>query len=291
MNGSKMKKAGLFRRPGWIEPVGGREFRRILARRILLAGLLICLHSMIASAQEITVAAASDLQFVFPEVAARFQKETGHSVKVIFGSSGNFYSQIQNGAPFDLFFSADVGYPELLEKAGLTEPGTLYSYATGKIVLWVPRGSPLNVDRGLAVLLDPGVHKIAIANPAHAPYGRAAVAAFRHEKIFDQVSSKLVLGENISQAAQFAQSGNADAAILALALVAAPAMKDAGKYFVIPVDEYPPIEQGGAVLKSSQQKAVARQFLDFLRRPEILALMRDFGFSVPESQAVLAPKP
>jgi molybdate transport system substrate-binding protein len=116
------------------------------------------------------------------------------------------------------------------------------------------------------------------------------VAALRHENIYDQVSAKLVLGENISQAAQFVESGNADVAIVALALVAAPAAKDAGKYFVIPADQYPPIEQAGVVLKSSKQKAVARQFLDFLRRPEIVALMRDFGFSVPESQTPSAPR-
>ncbi len=251
-------------------------------RRILLAAILVVCIAGVASAQEITVAAASDLQFVMPDVAARFQKETGHSVRLIFGSSGNFFSQIQNGAPFDLFFSADVNYPEKLEAAGLIEPGTIYHYARGKIVLWVPRSSRIDVGRGLDVLLDPAVRKIAIANPAHAPYGRAAVATLQHEKIYEQVQPKLVLGENISQTAQFVQSGNADIGILALSLVVAPAMKDAGRYLEIPAADYPPIEQGGAVLKSSAQKVLARQFLDFLRRPEILALMRSSGFSVPE---------
>ena len=291
MVGIRAAQDRILTRPEKVGPVGGRRFCRIGVRHILLTGLLICLHSLNASAQEITVAAASDLQFVFPEVAARFQKETGHFVKLIFGSSGNFYSQIQNGAPFDLLFSADMGYPESLEKAGFTEPGTLQRYATGKLVLWAQRGSSLDVDRGLSALLDPGVRKIAVANPAHAPYGRAAVAAMRHQNIYDRVSRKLVLGENISQAAQFVQSGTADAAILALALVIAPAMKDTGKYCVIPADEYPPIEQAGVILKSSRQKAVARQFMEFLRRPEILALMRDFGFSVSESQEPHGPKP
>jgi len=266
-------------------------FRRLGRRHLLFASLLIGLHSLHASAREITVAAASDLQFVLPEIAARFQKETGCSVKLIFGSSGNFYSQIQNGASFDLFFSADSGYANSLEKAGFTEPGAPQLYAIGKIVLWAPRGSSLDVNRGLAALLDPGVRKIAIANPAHAPYGRAAVAALRSEKVYDRVSGKLVLGENISQAAQFVQSGAADTAILALALAASPAMKDAGKYFVIPADDYPLLEQAAVVLKSSKQKAAARQFLEFLRRPEIQSLMRDFGFLTPESQKPHAPKP
>ncbi len=278
------------RQSDWFRRMSGLGHHPIMAWRIVLAGLLLCACSQAAAAQEITVAAASDLQFVFPEVAARFQKETGHPVKLVFGSSGNFYSQIQNGAPFDLFFSADIGYPELLERNGFTERGTLVRYGTGKIVLWAAKGSSLDVSRGLAALLDPGVRKIAIANPAHAPYGRAAVAALRHENIYDQVSAKLVLGENISQAAQFVESGNADAAIVALALVVAPPGKDKGKYFVIPADEYPPIEQAGVVLKSSRQKVVARQFLDFLRRPEILNLLRDFGFSVPESPAPRTPR-
>ncbi|MGH9703941.1 MAG: molybdate ABC transporter substrate-binding protein [Candidatus Acidiferrales bacterium] len=266
-------------------------FRRIGRRHLLVAGLLIGLQSLHASAREITVAAASDLQFVFPEIAARFQKETGCSVRLIFGSSGNFYSQIQNGAPFDLFFSADSGYPNSLEKAGLAEPGALRLYAVGQIVLWAPRGSSLDVNRGLVALLDPGVRKIAIANPGHAPYGRAAVAALRSEKVYDRVSGKLVLGENISQAAQFVQSGAADAAILALALVASPAMNGAGKYHVVPADDYPPLEQAAVVLKSSKQKAAARQFLEFLREPEIQSLMRDFGFLAPESRKPASSKP
>jgi len=268
----------------------GRGFRAMRACGILLAGLWVCLYSQAAPGREITVAAASDLQFVLPKIAAQFEKETGQTVKLVFGSSGNFYSQIQNGAPFDLFFSADVEYPERLEKNGFTEPGSLVRYATGKIVLWAAKESSLDVNRGLAALLDPGVRKIAIANPAHAPYGRAAVAALRHENLYDQVALKLVLGENISQAAQFVESGNADAAIVALALVIAPPGKDSGKYFVIPADSYPPIDQAAVVLKSSQQKAAARQFLEFLRRPEILNLMRDFGFSVPESQTPRAPR-
>ncbi len=246
--------------------------------------LLILGLSRAGVAEEIAIAAAADLNFAFQEVAGRFQQETGHTVKLSFGSSGKFYSQIQNGAPFDLFFSADIDYPKKLEAAGLAEPGTLYHYARGKIVLWVPRDSKIDVSRGLRMLLDPGIRKIAIANPRHAPYGRAAVAAMQHEKIHDKVLDKLVLGENISQAAQFVESGNADIGFLALSLVAAPTMKDKGRYFEVPPSFYPPVDQGSVILKTSQNKGVARQFLAFLKKPEIVALMERYGFLLPEGK-------
>ncbi len=235
----------------------------------------------LASAQEITVAAAADLQFAFQDVSPRFQKETGHNVKLIFGSSGNFFAQIQNGAPFDIFFSADINYPKQLEAAGLSEPGTLYPYATGKIVIWAPKASALDLNRGLQVLLDPSIKKIAIANPQHAPYGRAAVAALRHEGIYDKVADKFVLGENISQTASFVVSGSADVGIIALSLALAPSMKEKGKYAEIASGEYPAIEQAAVILKSSQQKEVARQFLAFLKTPAMQDLLRSYGFTVP----------
>ena len=238
-----------------------------------------------AGAAEIKIAAASDLTFAFKDVAARFQKQTGNTVKLTYGSSGNFFAQIQNGAPFDLFFSADVGYPEKLEAAGLTEPGTIYEYASGKLVMWVPNASKLDLSRGLATLLDPGIRKIAIANPQHAPYGTAAVAAMRHAAMYDQVKDKLVLGENISQTAQFVQSGNADVGLLALSLALAPAMKDSGRYVEIPPADYPPLIQAGVILKSSRNKELANQFLKFLKEPETVALMERYGFSIPKDVA------
>jgi molybdate transport system substrate-binding protein len=240
-----------------------------------IAGVLLC------AAQTITVAAAADLQFAFQDVTARFEKSSGKQVKLIFGSSGNFFAQIQNGAPFDLFFSADLDYAKKLDAAGLAESGTFYEYATGKIVLWTPRQSALDLHRGLQVLLDPAIKKIAIANPEHAPYGRAAVAALRHENLYDRVSSKFVLGENISQTATFVVSGSADVGIVALSLALAPALKDKGKYAEIPDDDYPPIEQAALVLKSSQQKETARAFLAFVKSPEIVNLLKTYGFSVP----------
>jgi len=246
--------------------------------------ILLCTGSL-CCAQDLTVAAASDLQFVFPEIAARFQKETGHSVKLIFGSSGNFFAQIQNGAPFDVFFSADIDYPRKLEAAGLTEPGTLYPYAAGKIVLWAPNSSTLDLSRGLQVLLDPSVKKIAIANPRHAPYGRAAEAAMRQAGIYDQVAGKLVLGENISQTASFVASGGAEVGILALSLALGPSLREKGKYGEIPASAYPAIEQAAVVLKFSTQKELAGKLLAFLKTQAIQELMRTYGFAAPNAAA------
>jgi molybdate transport system substrate-binding protein len=232
-------------------------------------------------AQEISVAAAADLQFALRDVASRFEKETGSKVQIVFGSSGNFFAQIQSGAPFDVFFSADVEYPKKLEEAGLGDPGSIYQYATGKIVLWTRRESGLDLKDGLKVVLDPRVKKVAIANPQHAPYGRAAVAALQHESLYEKVKDKLVFGENVSQAAQFADSGNAEVGIIALALAVAPAMRDRGKYVEVPTDFYLPLRQACVVLKGSLKKAAAQAFVDFLKKPEIVELMRSYGFSQP----------
>ena len=254
-----------------------------VVKQSFLAALLLAFLAQPAMAEEMLVAAASDLSFVLPELAARFEKETGHTLKLSFGSSGNLFSQIENGAPFDLFFSADLDYPRRLEVAGRVEPGTFYPFAKGRIVLWVSNGSGLDLGRGLRLLLDSAVRKIAIANPRHAPYGRAAVAALQHEKIYESVEHKLVFGENISQAAQFVESGNADVGILALSLAVAPAMKSKGRYFQIPQNAHPPIEQAAVILKSSHRKQAAQQFLQFLKKPETISLLLQHGFSVAES--------
>ena len=254
-------------------------------RHLCTAVFAILLVARLSAAQEITVAAAADLQFAFQDVATRFEKDSGKHLKLIFGSSGNFFAQIQNGAPFDVFFSADIDYPKRLEAAGLAEPGTLYPYATGQIVLWVPNDSKLDLSHGLQVLLDPGVRKIAIANPEHAPYGRAAVAALRHENLYDKVSAKFVLGENISQTATFVVSGSADVGIVALSLALAPSMKEKERYVEIPTDDYPAIEQGAVILKSSPNKEIARQLLAFLKTAALQDLLRSYGFSIPAAAA------
>src|SRR4029079_1843053 len=165
---------------------------RYLTRLLAGLALALALSGGVCAAQEITVAAAADLQFAMQEIGTRFQQESGKTVKLIFGSSGNFAQQLQNGAPFDMFFSANLDYPKQLEAAGLTEPGTFYQYAIGKIVVWVPNDSKLVLSSGLKALLDPLIKKIAIANPQHAPYGKAAVAAMQKESIYDQVKDKFV---------------------------------------------------------------------------------------------------
>ncbi|MGH9529746.1 MAG: molybdate ABC transporter substrate-binding protein [Terriglobales bacterium] len=236
------------------------------------------------AADELSIAAAADLQFVLPKLIQQFEKQTGQQVRVVFGSSGNFTSQIQNGAPFDLFFSADLTYPEHLDAAGLIEPGSIYHYADGKIVLWALTSTNIDVSHGLGILLDPKIHKISIANPEHAPYGRAAVAALKHEDIYSQVQEKIVLAENVSQAAQFVDSGAAQVGIVALSLAAAPTVRDRGNYFTIPQSDYPGIEQGCAIVKSSQHKKAARQFLDFIKTPQATAFLEEFGFAVSKEK-------
>jgi molybdate transport system substrate-binding protein len=246
--------------------------------------LWVVILSVSLKAEEITVAAASDLQFALTDLADRFQKETGNSVKLTFGSSGNFFAQIQNGAPFDIFLSADVDYPHKLESAGLAEPGSLYEYARGKIVIWVRADSKLDLHRGIHALLDPSVGKIAIASPAHAPYGRAAVSAMQSAGVYQRVRDKLVLGENISQTTSFVVAGSADAGIIALSLALAPGMKAKGRYAEIPAAAYPPIRQACVILRSSQKKPIARQFVAFMKRPASSRLLQSYGFVVGVAQ-------
>jgi molybdate transport system substrate-binding protein len=257
------------------------NFRRLSLIAALAAGFI----SHLCAAQEITVAAAADLQFAMQDVAARFQKETGKTVKLIYGSSGNFFQQIQNGAPFDMFFSANLDYPKKLEAAGLTEPGSYYQYAKGKIVIWVPNDSKLDLTSGIKAFLDPSVKKIAVANPQHAPYGQAAVAAMQGQNVYEKVKDKFVLGENISQTASFVVSGAADVGIVALSLALSPNMKDKGRYVEVPTDEYPPLDQACVVLGSSKNKETAREFLAFVKTAAIADVLRSYGFDVQDGPA------
>ena len=252
-----------------------------IRRLSLIATLVVGFISNLCAAQEITVAAAADLQFAMQDVAARFQKETGKTVKLIYGSSGNFFQQIQNGAPFFMFFSANLDYPKKLEAAGLTAPGSYYQYARGKIVIWIPKESKLDLSSGLKALLDPSIKKIAIANPQHAPYGQAAVTAMKNENVYEGVKDRFVLGENISQTASFVVSGSADVGIVALSLALSPNMEDKGRYAEIPTKEYPPIEQACVILSSSKNKGEAQQFLSFFKTAPIGDLLKNYGFDVP----------
>jgi molybdate transport system substrate-binding protein len=229
----------------------------------------------------VTVAAASDLTYAMNEIAANFEKVTGCTVRLSLGSSGNFLTQIENGAPFDVFFSADIAYPKKLEAEGLAAPGSTYLYAIGKIVLWTRKDSRVDVNKGFASLRDPAVKKIAIANPAHAPYGRAAEEALRKSGVYDAVKDRLVLGENISQTAEFVESGNADAGIIALSLVLSPTMKDKGRAWNIPDNLYASIEQGAVAVRAAANPQGARQFLDYIKMPGTAALLERYGFVLP----------
>jgi molybdate transport system substrate-binding protein len=253
--------------------------------RFWMAIMMVAFACQLSAAQEITVAAAADLQSAMQDVAAQFQKETGTTVKVTYGSSGNFFQQIQNGAPFDMFFSANLDYPKKLESAGQIESGTFYQYVRGKIVVWVLNDSKLKLDSGLKALLDPGVQKIAVANPQHAPYGQAAVAAMQQEGIYEKLQPKFVLGENISQTASFVVSGAADAGVVALSLALSPNMKDKGRYVEIPAGEYGPIEQACVILNSSKNKVAAQRFLAYFKTAAAAQTLVKYGFEVPGGTA------
>jgi molybdate transport system substrate-binding protein len=246
------------------------------AMRSAIAIGTLLLAAATTTGQEITVAAASDLNFALKEIAQKYETKTGVKVKLTFGSSGNFFSAIQNGAPYDVYFSADVDYPKQLEAAGLTEPGTMYEYAVGRLVLWAPKDSPLDVTLGMKLLGDARVRKIAIANPKHAPYGRAAVAAMKSAGVYEKAEARLVLGENISQTAQFVQTGNADVGLVALSLAMSPTMQ--GKYWLVPAETYPAIRQAAVVVKASRQKAAARKFLEYVKSDEGREILRKYGF-------------
>ncbi|HZR46670.1 MAG TPA: molybdate ABC transporter substrate-binding protein [Candidatus Manganitrophaceae bacterium] len=240
------------------------------------------LYAVPSWAGETTIAAASNLSFAFKEVISSFEKKTGDRVKLSLGSSGNFYAQIENGAPFDLFFSADVEYPKKLEGAGLIEPGTLYRYAIGRIVVWAPKESPVDVGKlEVKALLEGSVKKIAIANPKHAPYGRAAVEAMNHFNLYDRVKDKLVFGENVSQAAQFVESGAAELGIIPLSLALAPTLKERGRYWEVPETAHQPLEQAAVILKQAKNPGGARAFLLFLQEPEAREMMNKYGFTAP----------
>jgi molybdate transport system substrate-binding protein len=230
----------------------------------------------------VTVAAAADLIYAMNEIAANFRRASGCEVRVSTGSSGNFLTQIENGAPFDAFFSADIEYPKKLEAEGLAVPGSIYLYAIGKIVLWVRNDSRLDVSKGFAILRDPSLRKIAIANPQHAPYGRAAENALREGGVYEAIKERFVLGENISQAAQFVESGNADAGILALSLVLSPGLKDKGRFWRIPENMYAPIQQGVVLIRASPNAQGARAFLDYIKKTETAALLTRYGFVLPD---------
>ncbi len=255
---------------------------------LVLAGVILTAFGSFAASEDakksppavLTIAAAADLRFALDDLVKEFEEKFPDTkVNVSYGSSGNFFAQFQNGAPFDLFFSADIDYPRKLTEKGLGADD-VFLYAIGRIVVWVPKNSPVAVDElGIKALLEPSIRKIAVANPEHAPYGRAAVAALKALNVYDQVASRLVYGENIAQTAQFVQSGAADAGIIALSLAVAPQMRDAGRFWEVPLDDYPRMEQGGIILKSSGNLEAARAFRDFVLGDHGREALKRYGFS------------
>lgn len=251
---------------------------------LLLAAALFAAPA--AADEKPLVAAASDLQFALTEVAAAFTETTGKEVRLSFGSSGNFFRQIKQGAPFELFFSADEDFVSDLAKDGLTEDdGVLY--AVGRIALLLPHGSPLKADPSLGDVreaLDDGrLKRFAIANPEHAPYGMRAEEALREAGVWETIRDRLVLGENVSQAAQFALSGNAQGGIVAWSLALAPELAARADHVLIPDHMHQPLRQRAAAIKGAG--ATARAFLTFVQGEEARSIMRRYGFVLPGEEA------
>ena len=238
--------------------------------------LLLCTSAFAAGQTTLQIAAAADLSPVLKELIPAFERANGAKVEAILGSSGNLFAQIQNGAPFDVFLSADDIYPQRLSTAGQAEH--LMTYAEGSIVLWVRNDSKLDLAKGPDVLLDSSVKRIAIANPAHAPYGRAAMSALEHLQFSDKLRNKLVLGENISQATQFVQTGNADVGIIAMSLALSRELRDKGRYWQVPQDAYPRMKQVGAVISTSKHKQTAEAFLAYLKTAAAQQILKKYGF-------------
>jgi molybdate transport system substrate-binding protein len=239
---------------------------------LLLAGC-----GLRAEPHKVSIAAAADLHFALEEVSREFRAaHPDVDLAIAYGSSGNFYAQIRNQAPFDILLSADVEYPRKLVQDGIGARDSLFVYAVGRIVVWVPAASPLDPATALRAA---SVRHVAIANPQHAPYGRAAEAALHSLGVYDSVAGKLVLGENVAQTLEFVQSGAADVGIVALSLALAPPVRGQGRYWEVPVGAYPKIEQGGLILKDSK---AAREFRSFLLAADGRRILKKYGFSVPE---------
>jgi molybdate transport system substrate-binding protein len=256
--------------------------KRITGYGLLIVFILIFGFSLpVQAGGNILIAAASNLRFAMHEICRDFQEANSSiQTKVSYGSSGNFFAQIKQGAPFDIFFSADETYPELLEKDGLTAKGTQKVYAVGKIVLWVSNESKVDFDKGMQVVTFPAVKKLAIANPRHAPYGRAAEESLRYYGLWERVKGKLIYGENISQTAQFVHTGAADAGIIALSLAISPKMLHEGRYWIIPDESHSDIEQIYVVLKKGKGKKNIRKFLDFIHGEKGGKILSRYGFVI-----------
>lgn len=247
--------------------------------RLALAAMCLLVLSPLSHGEKITIAAASDLKFAMAEVVEAFRRQhPGAQVEVVYGSSGKFLTQIVNGAPFDLYFSADIAYPRELASKGLAS-GEVRPYALGRIVLWSL--DPQLANTPLKDLPNKKIRKFAIANPQHAPYGLRAQEALQHQGAWEALRPKLVFGENIAHAAQFIDSGAADAGIVALALVMSPAMQGKGNWTLIPADLHAPLEQGFVITRRARDNPLAKTFADHMETGPARAVLRRYGFLLP----------
>lgn len=247
---------------------------KTIAAPLLLA---LCLP---AAADTLTVAVAANVQYAFDDIQAEFKKETGHDLKPVYNSSGKFAAQIMNGAPFDVFLSADMDYPEKLHKEGHAAAAPRV-YAYGTLVLWTMKD--IDLANWKTMLASPAVTKIAVANPKTAPYGRETMKALSQFKIGDALAPKLVFGESISQTNQYIHSRAADAGFTAKSVVVSPEMKGQGKWIDLPRDAYQPIAQGIVILKHGQQNnpRLAQQFHDFVLSAKSRAILERYGYLLP----------
>lgn len=245
----------------------------------LVAVAFMLATARLANAGEVNAAVAANFTEPVRLIAEAFQKDTGHTVKLSFGSSGKFYSQIKEGAPFDVFLAADEKNPKLLEKEGLAVEGTRFVYALGKLVLW--SAQPSYVDDKGYVLRKGSYNKIAYADPKLAPYGLAAKETLEDMGLWSVVQSKLVTGESITQTYQFAATGNAEMAFIALSQIIRDGKVTEGSWWIVPAHMYNPIKQAAVQLSAAKDKEAAQAFLTYLRNEKSVAIIRSFGYELP----------
>lgn len=248
--------------------------------KFFLSTSLLFLVSLSGHAQDkMLIAAAADLRFAMDSVISAFSQNNPGRIDVTYGSSGKLTEQILNSAPFDLFFSADIAFPEKLQKQNKTA-SDIYPYARGHLVIWSKKYQPQQEQ--VKSLLDPGIKKIAIANPSYAPYGMRAVEALEYYELLEPLKSKLVYGENISQTAQFVATGAADIGIIALSLALSPNMKkEKGNYFLIPESGHQPLTQGAVITRKGEGNKLAASFFEFVQSDTAISILDHFGFSRP----------
>lgn len=246
---------------------------------VLCAMLIMTSKPLLAG--QVSITAASDLQYAMKDIISAYvRKNPDDRVSAVYGSSGKAFSQIENGAPFDMFFSADISYPEKLKASGsaISNPKP---YAIGRMTVWVTKSGRLNAGKGIRLLTDPKVKKIAMANPEHAPYGRIAKEVMEHYKVYNKVKHKLVLGENIQQTAQFVKTGAADVGMIAYSLALAPVIAQEGNYALVPAGTHKPIVQGYVLLKPASGNQTAGKFERFMGSREARTIFKRYGFTLP----------